>query len=87
MAESPLAAVSAAAAATATAAAAAHDTQAAQPTAAPAPAAAAQAATAAASEHTGALPLRVKPKLSDEELAQRTCQIIKTADMRVRCTV
>lgn len=87
MAESPLAAVSAAAATTATAAAAAHDMQAAQPNAAPAPGAAAPVATAAASEHTGAMPLRVKPKLSDEELAQRTRQIIKMADMRVRCTV
>lgn len=87
MAESPLEAVSAAAATTATAAAAEHDVQAAPSTTATAPAAAAPAATAAASEHFGAMPLRVTPKLTDEELAQWTRQIIRTTDMRVRCTV
>ena len=86
---SPLAAVSTAAATTAMAVAATHNMQAAQPTAAPAPAAAAAepALAAAASGHADVMPLHGMPKLTDEELAQRTCQIIKTADMRVCCTV
>ena len=87
MAESPLTAVSTAKATTAMAAAAEHDMQAAEPTNAPAPAAAALAATPPADEHAGVSPPSETSKLTDEELAQRTRQLISTADMKVLCTI